>query len=166
MRDGEELFAGRTLGRYQLLAPIAQGATASVWAARTTGSHLEKIVALKAMLAELGPDIDAESMFLDEARLARASATPTSCAVLDLGEEDGRALHRHGVGRRRARSQVVMRHGARGDCPTRARGAHREAGGARPARRARALRRRRPAAGHRAPRRVAAEHPRRLRRAP
>jgi serine/threonine-protein kinase len=92
MTLGEDLFAGRTLGSYELLAPIAEGATASVWAARTTGSHLEKIVAVKAMLAELGPDIDAESMFLDEARLVARIRHPNVCAVLDLGEE-GDALY-------------------------------------------------------------------------
>jgi serine/threonine protein kinase len=92
MNHGDELFSGRTLGRYELLAPIAEGATASVWAARTTGSHLERIVAVKAMLAELGPDIDAESMFLDEARLVARIRHPNVCAVLDLGEE-GDALY-------------------------------------------------------------------------
>ncbi len=90
MVEYRELYAGRKLGRYELLVPLAQGATAQVWAARTIGSHLEKIVAVKAMLTELcgDADMDAESMFLDEARLVSLIRHPNVGTVLDLGEEE------------------------------------------------------------------------------
>ena len=88
MISSGELTAGRSLGQYELLLPLAQGATASVWAARTKGSALEKIVAVKAMLTEFADDVDAESMFLDEARTVARIRHPNVAAVLDLGEED------------------------------------------------------------------------------
>jgi eukaryotic-like serine/threonine-protein kinase len=83
-----ELYAGRTLGQYELLMPLAKGATAQVWAARVQGSALEKIVAVKAMLTELASDPDAETMFLDEARIVARLRHPNVASVLDLGEED------------------------------------------------------------------------------
>src|SRR5262245_13579149 len=83
-----ELYAGRGMGAYELILPLAQGATASVWAARTKSSALEKIVAVKTMLTEFSVDVDAESMFLDEARLVSRIRHPNVAAVLDLGEED------------------------------------------------------------------------------
>jgi serine/threonine-protein kinase len=86
MIEPEELRSGKTLGQYELLLPLAKGATASVWAARPT-SGLEKIVAVKAMLADLSDDIEAESMFLDEARLVSRIRHPNVASVLDLGEE-------------------------------------------------------------------------------
>lgn len=88
--DDEELRAGLTLGRYELLVPIAQGGTASVWAARMKGPRgFEKIVAAKVMLAELLDDPDAETMFLDEARTVARIRHPNVAEVLDLGEERG-----------------------------------------------------------------------------
>ena len=86
--DSAQLRSGRMLGQYELLVPLAQGATASVWAARTKGSALQKIVAVKAMLTEFSDEIEAESMFLDEARNVARIRHPNVAAVLDLGEED------------------------------------------------------------------------------
>ncbi|APR84515.1 serine/threonine protein kinase [Minicystis rosea] len=83
-----ELYAGRCMGAYELIFPLAQGATASVWAARMKSSALEKIVAVKAMLTEFSFEYDTESMFLDEARLVSRIRHPNVAAVLDLGEED------------------------------------------------------------------------------
>ena len=88
--DDEELRAGLTLGRYELLVPIAEGGTASVWAARMKGPRgFEKIVAAKVMLSELLDDPDAETMFLDEARTVARIRHPNVAEVLDLGEERG-----------------------------------------------------------------------------
>ena len=88
--DEQELRAGLTLGRYELLVPIAQGGTASVWAARMKGPRgFEKIVAAKCLLSELLDDPDAETMFLDEARLVARIRHPNVAEVLDLGEENG-----------------------------------------------------------------------------
>jgi serine/threonine-protein kinase len=84
----EELYTGRLLGPYELLVPLAQGATAEVWAARTTGTALEKIVAMKMMRTQDDEDFDAESMFLDEARLVARIRHPNVAAVLDLGDQE------------------------------------------------------------------------------
>jgi serine/threonine-protein kinase len=93
MTDSGQLRTGTKLGHYELLVPLAQGATAQVWAARTTGSHLEKIVAVKAMSAEGAVDeMDAESMFHDEARLVSRIRHPNVAALLDFGE-DGEVLY-------------------------------------------------------------------------
>jgi serine/threonine-protein kinase len=80
--------AGQTLGRYELLVPIALGGMASVWAARMTGA-VEKIVAVKLIRAELCDDVDFEEMFLDEASLVSRIRHPNVAEVLDLGEESG-----------------------------------------------------------------------------
>src|SRR5262245_25651177 len=84
-----EICAGRTLGHYELLLPAAQGGTASVWAAKMKGSGLEKIVAVKAILEEFDDSIEAESMFLDEAKLIARIRHPNVVEVLDLGEDQG-----------------------------------------------------------------------------
>ena len=88
--SAEEITSGLMLGRYELLVPIAKGGMASVWAARLKGPRgFEKIVAVKIMLAEFGEDPDAETMFLDEARLVSRIRHLNVAEVLDLGEENG-----------------------------------------------------------------------------
>ncbi|MEO7329591.1 MAG: serine/threonine-protein kinase [Minicystis sp.] len=90
--SAEDITSGLMLGRYELLVPIAKGGTASVWAARLKGPRgFEKIVAVKIMLSEFGEDPDAETMFLDEARLVSRIRHANVAEVLDLGEE-GEAL--------------------------------------------------------------------------
>ncbi|WP_438033134.1 protein kinase domain-containing protein [Sorangium sp. So ce204] len=83
-----EVRAGHTLGRYELLVPIALGGMASVWAART-GGQLPRIVAVKLLRAELSDDPDFEAMFLDEATLVSQIHHPNVAETIDVGEEDG-----------------------------------------------------------------------------
>jgi serine/threonine-protein kinase len=81
--------AGRTLGRYELLVPIAEGGMASVWAARMKGQRgFQKIVAIKQMRPELTDDPNFETMFLDEASLVSRLRHPNLAEILDLGEEE------------------------------------------------------------------------------
>jgi len=83
------LSPGSVLGRYELLAPIAEGGMATVWAARMKGSRgFSKIVAIKTMLPALSEDPRFEKMFLSEAELASRIKHPNVCEILDLGEED------------------------------------------------------------------------------
>ncbi|MCC6551888.1 MAG: serine/threonine protein kinase [Polyangiaceae bacterium] len=82
-----DVSAGATLGRYELLVPIALGGMASVWAARTAGA-IDKIVAMKVIRAELSDDGDFEQMFLDEAELVSQLHHPNVVEILDLGEEN------------------------------------------------------------------------------
>ncbi len=85
-----EVGAGHTLGRYELLVPIAQGGMAVVWAARMKGTRgFQKTVAVKTMLPELSEDPQFEEMFLAEAGLASRIKHPHVCEILDLGEQDG-----------------------------------------------------------------------------
>src|SRR5262245_33966147 len=82
--------AGHTLGRYELLVPIAQGGMAIVWAARMKGTRgFQKLVAVKTMLPELSQEYQFEEMFLAEAELAARIRHPHVCEILDLGEQDG-----------------------------------------------------------------------------
>ena len=84
-----EIKPGQTLGRYELLMPIAEGGMAAVWAARLVGTRgFQKVVAIKTMLPELSDDLDFEAMFLDEARLASRIKHPHVAEIVDLGEED------------------------------------------------------------------------------
>ena len=69
---------------------------------RTGSRGFEKIVAVKTMLAELRDDPDASRCSSTRRALVSRIHHPNVAEVLDLGEEDGVALHRDGVGRRRA----------------------------------------------------------------
>ncbi|WP_437735135.1 protein kinase domain-containing protein [Sorangium sp. So ce1335] len=85
----DRLGPGSTLGRYEILLPVAKGGMAAVWAARLQGTRgFRKIVAIKTMLPDVSDDPDFESMFLDEARVAARVRHPNVVEILDLGEED------------------------------------------------------------------------------
>ena len=88
---GGDVGAGHTLGRYELLVPIARSGMAVVWAARMTGSRgFQKLVAIKSMLPSLTDDDGTfEEMFMAEAQLAAQIRHPNVCEILDLGEQDG-----------------------------------------------------------------------------
>jgi eukaryotic-like serine/threonine-protein kinase len=84
-----DLKPGSTLGRYEILMPVARGGMANVWAARPIGTRgLQKLVAIKTMLPGLSDDPDFEAMFLDEARLAAKIHHPHVVEIVDLGDED------------------------------------------------------------------------------
>lgn len=86
-----ELVPGESLGRYELLLPIAEGGMAVVWAARLKGSRgFSKTVAVKTMLAELSQEARFQKMFLDEARIASRIRHPNVAEILDLGEHHDR----------------------------------------------------------------------------
>jgi len=84
-----DMTPGQSLGRYELLMPIAQGGMAAVWAARRRGVHgFSKTVAIKTMLPEISEEPQFERMFLDEARVASRIIHPNVVQILDLGEQD------------------------------------------------------------------------------
>ena len=90
MRTLGDVGAGHTLGRYELLLPVARGGMAVVWAARMKGSRgFQKLVAVKSMLPSLSDDDQFEEMFLAEAALAAQIHHPHVSEILDLGEADG-----------------------------------------------------------------------------
>ena len=85
-----DLKAGRTLGRYRLVAPIASGGMARVWAARLSGlGGFSKLCALKIIRPEIANDQNFRTMFLDEARIAARIRHRNACETYDVGEADG-----------------------------------------------------------------------------
>ena len=83
-------IAGQTLGRYELLVPIAKGGMAQVWAARLRGSRgFQKIFAIKTILAGSMDDTRMERMFLQEATLASQIHHPNVVQTIELGEDEG-----------------------------------------------------------------------------
>jgi serine/threonine protein kinase len=85
----QDLRPGSTLGRYELLLPIAKGGMAQVWAARLRGSRgFQKLVAIKTILAGVIDNTRMEQMFLEEAQLASQIHHPNVVGTLELGEED------------------------------------------------------------------------------
>ena len=75
---------------FELIAPVARGGMATVWAARAAGSKgLDEMVAIKTMLPEISDDPDFESMFLDEARVAAKVRHPNVATIIELGEDQG-----------------------------------------------------------------------------
>ena len=79
----------KTLGQYQLLAPIASGGMAEVWLARRMGeAGFARDVVIKRMHPRLTHDERFVRMFLDEARLTAALQHPNIAQVLDLGRVD------------------------------------------------------------------------------
>ena len=84
-----DLMPHRTLGRYELLVPLARGGMAMVWAARLKGDRgFEKLFAVKTMLPGMSDNAEFEKMFLDEATLASRIRHPHVVEILDLGEQD------------------------------------------------------------------------------
>jgi serine/threonine-protein kinase len=83
-----DLIPGTLLGRYEILAPIAVGGMARVWAARLKGSRgFSKLVAIKTMRPDVSDDVRFEQMFLDEAQIASRIRHGNVVTILDLGEQ-------------------------------------------------------------------------------
>ncbi len=88
------LYPGQWLDRYELLCPVAQGGMAQVWVARMqTQLGMQRLVAVKAILAEHAEDPRFHAMFLDEARIISAVHHPNVAHILDLGEHAGVLYH-------------------------------------------------------------------------
>ncbi len=76
-------------GRYEVITKVASGGMAEVYAGRIIGeSGFAKLVAIKAMRAELVDEERYVSMFLDEARVAAHISSPHVVSILDLGRDD------------------------------------------------------------------------------
>ncbi len=85
-----ELAQGATIGRYVLLAKLAQGGMANVWLARATGSEgFHKTVVVKTMLPHLADDPEFVRMFAREAVIAAQLDHPNIVHIFDLGEAQG-----------------------------------------------------------------------------
>jgi serine/threonine protein kinase len=79
------------LGKYEILAPLAEGGMAELYLARLTGiSGFRKLIVLKCVRALLAHDPEMLRMFLDEARIAATLHHPNIVQVFDSGEIEGR----------------------------------------------------------------------------
>ncbi|HCF61375.1 MAG TPA: hypothetical protein DFS52_25685, partial [Myxococcales bacterium] len=79
------------LGPHQLLKRLGNGGMAEVFLARSTlGQGVEKLVALKMVLPEFGPDTCFASLFLNEARISATLQHPNLVQVFAFGEAAGR----------------------------------------------------------------------------
>jgi serine/threonine protein kinase len=80
-----------SFGNYQLLERLGAGGMAEVFLARASlGQGVEKLVALKMVLPEFGPDTRFASLFLNEARISATLQHPHLVHVFDFGEAAGR----------------------------------------------------------------------------
>ena len=151
----------RQFGRYKLLCRLASGGMADLYLARLAGQDgFEQLIAVKVIHPHLTSQPEFVQMFIDEARLAARISHPNVLQVLDLDRVGGtRTSSRWSTSTARASPRSSARPPGRSRTRARHRRRRRRA-----ARGARAARRRRPAARGGAPRRLAAEHPDRLRR--
>lgn len=87
----EELRQGSRLGDNELVLRIGRGGMATVWVARERHADpsLERLVAVKAMLAELADEPEFTRMFIDEVRLVRSIRHPNVVEIFDVGESEG-----------------------------------------------------------------------------
>ncbi len=82
--------AGETVDRYRIVAPVAQGGMAAVYAVRREGpGGFDKLLALKMMLPHLAAERRYVDMFLDEARIASQLQHVNLAQVFDTGEHGG-----------------------------------------------------------------------------
>jgi serine/threonine-protein kinase len=82
--------AGQTLGRYELLAPVAKGGMGQVWAGRLCGARgFQKLVAIKTLLAARADDARFERMLFEEARIASLIQHSNVVQTMELGEHQG-----------------------------------------------------------------------------
>ncbi len=87
----DDLKRGQRLGKYELLLRIGRGGMATVWVALEHAENKadERLVAVKAILADLADDPEFVSMFLDEGRLVRSIRHSSVVDVYEVGEHDG-----------------------------------------------------------------------------
>jgi eukaryotic-like serine/threonine-protein kinase len=84
------LKPGAHLGRYRLLAPLASGGMAHVWAAKPEGKiGFSRTVALKVVRTEYSADAEYTRMLIDEAQVAGAIHHPNTCELYELDEDQG-----------------------------------------------------------------------------
>lgn len=80
-------IAGKRIGRYRLLFPIASGGMAQVWAGKAEGGGLARTVAIKLVRPEYAADDEYSRMFIDEAMIASSIHHPNVCEIYELGRD-------------------------------------------------------------------------------
>src|SRR5262247_2095284 len=77
----------KPLGKYEVIAEIATGATGSIYRARD--QMLDRQVALKVLRTDPEMDPELKERFYREARVCARLAHPNIITVYDLGEAEG-----------------------------------------------------------------------------
>src|SRR5580765_4052788 len=101
-------MVGKTILHYRILKEIGKGGMGVVYKAEDT--KLNRIVAIKALAADLVGDQKARARFLREARAASAIDHPNICTVYEINEAedvmffvmqyiDGKTLKKFKIGR-------------------------------------------------------------------
>ncbi|MEO6236095.1 MAG: protein kinase, partial [Vicinamibacterales bacterium] len=78
----------RTIGRYEIVGRLGKGAMGVVYHAHD--SMMERLVAIKVMMADLEDDPETSSRFYREARSAGQLVHPNIITIFDMGQENGR----------------------------------------------------------------------------
>lgn len=87
--DEASWVGGARIGRYTLVNRVGRGGMGEVWLATQTGAGgFQKRVALKRIADRMSSDLDAERMFVDEAKLAAHLSHPYIVQVFDFGTHD------------------------------------------------------------------------------
>jgi serine/threonine protein kinase len=91
------LETGTRVGPYEVLSLVGVGGMGEVYKARD--SRLDRIVAIKLLRTDVAGRADRRARFDKEARAISALSHPHICALYDVGDDNGPAVHRHGVSR-------------------------------------------------------------------
>ncbi len=83
-----EFQPGMWIGRYELLAPLAAGGMAQVWAAKPEGPGFSRTVAIKLVHPEFADHPEYVKMFIDEASMAASIHHSNVCELYELGRHD------------------------------------------------------------------------------
>src|SRR5690242_1175330 len=78
---------GRTIAHYQILDKLGEGGMGVVYKARDT--QLDRLVAIKILLAEKVVNEERKLRFVQEAKAASALNHPNIVTIYDIGSEDG-----------------------------------------------------------------------------
>lgn len=81
---------GERVGEYTVLAEIASGGMAAVFAVHRSVAGPQKLLAMKLLLPNLAQEARFVEMFLDEAKIAARIQHPNVVPVFDVGSADGR----------------------------------------------------------------------------
>ncbi len=83
------LRPGQKIGRYRLLALVASGGMAQIWAAKPETGGFSRTVVLKVVRPEYAEDAEYRRMLIDEAAAASAVHHPNVCEIFELGQHEG-----------------------------------------------------------------------------
>jgi serine/threonine protein kinase len=90
MQPRDEMLGASVLGRYRIVARLAQGGMGVVYLARAEGAAgFAKAVVVKRVLADHTGDERMARLFVREAKILSNMQHPNIVGVIDFGEEDG-----------------------------------------------------------------------------